>query len=308
MKKLISTVGLEHEEWLLYRKQGIGGSDAGAVCGLNPYRTAIQVYYDKTSDALEVVDNEAMRQGRELEEYVARRFCEASGKKVRKANAMFYDENYPFMLADVDRMVVGENAGLECKTASPYTEGNWQEDKIPLSYQLQCHHYMRVCNADAWYLAVLIYGRDFKYYRIERDEEIIRDLIRMEKDFWNEHVLKRVIPDPDGSKVADAALAERFKKTESVSIPLTGFDEKLKRRQELLSLLDKMETEKRQIDQELKIYLGEAEVAENTSYRVSWKPVTRSSLDEKRLKEEEPEIYDKYLRVTSSRRFTVRAA
>ena len=308
MKKLISTVGLEHEEWLLYRKQGIGGSDAGAVCGLNPYRTAIQVYYDKTSDALEVVDNEAMRQGREFEEYVARRFCEASGKKVRKANAMFYDENYPFMLADVDRMVVGENAGLECKTASPYTEGNWQEDKIPLSYQLQCHHYMSVCNADAWYLAVLIYGRDFKYYKIERDEEIIRDLIRMEKEFWNEHVLKRVIPDPDGSKVADAALAEHFNKTESVSIPLTGFDEKLKRRQELLSLLDKMETEKRQIDQELKIYLGEAEVAENTSYRVSWKPVTRSSLDEKRLKEEEPEIYDKYLRVTSSRRFTVRAA
>lgn len=308
MKKLIATAGLEHEKWLLYRKQGIGGSDAGAVCGLNPYRTAIQVYYDKTSDEVEVIDNEAMRQGRELEEYVARRFYEASGKKVRRANAMFYDENHPFMLADVDRMVVGENAGLECKTASPYAEGNWQEGKIPLSYQLQCHHYMSVCNADAWYLAVLIYGRDFKYYKIERDEEIIRNLIHMEKNFWNEHVLKRVIPDPDGSKVADAAIAERFKKTESVAIPLNGFDEKLKRRQELLSLLDKMETEKRQIDQELKLYLGDAEIAENTSYRVSWKPVTRSSLDEKRLKEEEPEIYDKYLRVTSSRRFTVKVA
>lgn len=308
MKKLIATAGLEHEKWLLYRKQGIGGSDAGAVCGLNPYRTAIQVYYDKTSDEVEVIDNEAMRQGRELEEYVARRFYEASGKKVRRANAMFYDENHPFMLADVDRMVVGENAGLECKTASPYAEGNWQEGKIPFSYQLQCHHYMSVCNADAWYLAVLIYGRDFKYYKIERDEEIIRNLIHMEKNFWNEHVLKRVIPDPDGSKVADAAIAERFKKTESVAIPLNGFDEKLKRRQELLSLLDKMETEKRQIDQELKLYLGDAEIAENTSYRVSWKPVTRSSLDEKRLKEEEPEIYDKYLRVTSSRRFTVKVA
>ena len=308
MKKLIATAGLEYEKWLLYRKQGIGGSDAGAVCGLNPYRTAIQVYYDKTSDEVEVIDNEAMRQGRELEEYVARRFCEASGKKVRRANAMFYDENHPFMLADVDRMVVGENAGLECKTASPYAEGNWQEGKIPLSYQLQCHHYMSVCNADAWYLAVLIYGRDFKYYKIDRDEEIIRNLIHMEKNFWNEHVLKRVIPDPDGSKVADAAIAERFKKTESVAIPLNGFDEKLKRRQELLSLLDKMETEKRQIDQELKLYLGDAEIAENTSYRVSWKPVTRSGLDEKRLKEEEPEIYDKYLRVTSSRRFTVKVA
>ena len=308
MKKLVSTLNLDKESWLKYRKQGIGGSDAGAVCGLNPYRTAIQVYYDKTSDSIEDVDNEAMRQGRELEEYVARRFCEASGKKVRRANAMFYDEKNPFMLADVDRMIVGENAGLECKTASPYSEEKWRDDKIPLSYQLQCYHYMSVCNADSWYIAVLIYGRDFKYYRIERDDEVIENLIRIEKEFWNEYVLKQVIPDPDGSKTADAAIAERFKESKSITIPLTGFDERLERRQEILSLLEKIETEKRQIDQELKLYLGDAEIAENEHYRVSWKNFSRSSIDEKRLKAEQPEIYEKYRRKTISRRFTVKAA
>ena len=308
MKKLVSTLNLDKESWLKYRKQGIGGSDAGAVCGLNPYRTAIQVYYDKTSDSIEDVDNEAMRQGREFEEYVARRFSEASGKKVRRANAMFYDEKYPFMLADVDRMIVGENAGLECKTASPYSEEKWRDDKIPLSYQLQCYHYMSVCNADAWYIAVLIYGRDFKYYRIERDNEVIENLIRIEKEFWNEYVLKQVIPDPDGSKTADAAIAERFKESKSITIPLTGFDERLERRQEILSLLEKIETEKRQIDQELKLYLGDAEMAENQHYRVSWKNFSRSSIDEKRLKAEQPEIDEKYRRETTSRRFTVRAA
>ena len=291
MKKLVSTLNLDKKKWLKYRKQGIGGSDAGAVCGLNPYRTAIQVYYDKTSDSIEDVDNEAMRQGRELEEYVARRFSEASGKKVRRANTMFYDEKNPFMLADVDRMIVGENAGLECKTASPYTEERWRDDKIPLSYQLQCYHYMSVCNADSWYIAVLIYGRDFKYYRLERDDEVIENLIRIEKEFWNEYVLKQVIPDPDGSKTADVAIAERFKESKSITIPLTGFDERLERRQELLSLLDKIETEKRQIDQELKLYLGDAEIAENEHYRISWKNYSRSSIDEKRLKAEQPEIY-----------------
>ena len=308
MKKLISTRNIDKESWLKYRKQGIGGSDAGAVCGLNPYRTAIQVYYDKTSDSIEDVDNEAMRQGRELEEYVAKRFCEASGKKVRRANTMFYDEKNPFMLADIDRMIVGENAGLECKTASPYSEEKWRDDKIPLSYQLQCYHYISVCNADAWYIAVLIYGRDFKYYRIERDDEVIENLIRIEKEFWNEYVLKRVIPDPDGSKTADAAIAERFKESRSITIPLSGFDERLERRQELLSLLEKIETEKRQIDQELKLYLGDAEIAENEHYRVSWKNFSRSSIDEKRLKAEQPEIYEKYRRETTSRRFTVKAA
>lgn len=308
MKKLVSTLNLDKKSWLRYRKRGIGGSDAGAVCGLNPYRTAIQVYYDKTSDEIEEIDNEAMRQGREFEDYVAGRFCEASGKKVRRANAMYYDEKNPFMLADVDRMVVGENAGLECKTASPYMAEKWEDGKIPLSYQIQCHHYMSVCNTEAWYIAVLIYGKEFKYYRIERDEQVIADLIRIEKEFWREHVMKRVMPDPDGSKTADAAIAERFKISRDLTIPLSGFDVRLKRREELLSVMGHMEAEKRQIDQELKLYLGDAEMAENEHYRVSWKNVSRSSLDERRLKEEQPEVYEKYRRVTTSRRFTVKAA
>lgn len=308
MKKLVSTLNLDKESWLRYRKNGIGGSDAGAVCGLNPYRTAIQVYYDKTSGEIEELDNEAMRQGRELEEYVARRFCEASGKKVRRANAMFYDEKNPFMLADVDRMIVGENAGLECKTASPYMAEQWKDGSIPISYQIQCYHYMAVCRADAWYIAVLIYGREFKYYRIERDDEVIENLIRIEKEFWNGNVIPRVMPDPDGSKTADLAIAERFKDAQSNTILLSGFDERLRRRQELLTVMEHMEKEKRQIDQELKLYLGNAETAENEHYRVSWKNVSRSSLDEKRLKEEEPEIYEKYRRITTSRRFTVKAA
>ena len=154
MKKLVSTLNMEKSEWLKYRKQGIGGSDAGAVCGFNPYRTALQVYQDKTTDETEEIDNEAMRQGREFEDYVARRFAEATGKKVRRANAMFYDEANPFMLADVDRLVVGENAGLECKTASPYMADKCKDGRIPLSYQIQCCHYMSVCNAKAWYIAV----------------------------------------------------------------------------------------------------------------------------------------------------------
>ena len=308
MKKLVSTLNLDKKEWLQYRKQGIGGSDAGAVCGLNPYRTAMQVYQDKTSEDIEEIDNEALCQGRKFEDYVARRFTEATGKKVRRANAMFYHEKYPFMLADVDRMVVGENAGLECKIASPYMTDKWEDGKIPLSYQIQCLHYMAVCGAEAWYIAVLIYGKEFKYYRIERDEEMIADLIQIEEDFWQNYVLKRQIPSPDGSKLADSVIAEYYKQTITETIPLPGFNEKIKRRQELSEIIGKMDTEKRQIEQELKLYLGEAEIAENEQYRVSWKAVQSNRLDEKRLKEEQPEIYEKYKKSVLSRRFTVKAA
>ena len=308
MKKLVSTLNLPREEWLRYRKQGIGGSDAGAICGFNPYRTAMQVYYDKTSDEVEDIDNEAMRQGRELEDYVAKRFSEETGKKVRRANAMFYDEKHPFMLADVDRMIVGENAGLECKTVSPFMAEHWKDDKVPLSYQMQCYHYMSVCNADRWYVAALIYGREFKVYTLERDEEIIANLIHLEENFWDNHVLERVLPEPDGSKLADSVIAEYFKNATSASVPLHGFDDKLRRRQELVGLLDKLETEKKQIEQELKIYLGEAEVAENEHYRVSWKNVLTNRIDSARLKEEQPEIYKQYQKPSQSRRFQVIAA
>lgn len=308
MKKLISTLDLDKQDWLSYRKLGIGGSDAGAVCGFNPYRTAMQVYQDKISEETEDIDNEAMRQGREFEDYVARRFMEATGKKVRRANAMYYDEERPFMLADVDRMVTGENAGLECKTASPYMADKWADGKIPMSYQIQCYHYMSVCNAEAWYIAVLIYGREFKYYRIERDEQLIAYLRQLEQDFWENHVLKREMPEPDGSKLADSVILEYFRDSVPVSINLSGFDEKLKRRQELLEVMERMDAERKKIEQELKLYLGEAEVAENERYRVSWKQVCSNRLDEKRLKEEQPEVYEKYRKEIISRRFTVKAA
>lgn len=308
MKKLIATKELSNEQWLKYRKRGIGGSDAGAVCGLNPYRTAMQVYQDKISEDTESIDSEAMRQGREFEDYVARRFMEATGKKVRKANFMYCDEKNPFMLADVDRMIIGENAGLECKTASPFMTDKWKDGNIPLHYQIQCYHYMSVMGADAWYIAVLIYGWEFKFYKLERDEELIADLIRIEKEFWENHVLKQQIPSPDGSKIADSVIAEYYKESVSETIPLTGFNEKLKRRQELAEIIGKMDTEKKQIEQELKLFLGEAETAENEQYRVSWKSVSSNRLDEKRLKEEQPEIYERYKKSVSSRRFTVKAA
>lgn len=308
MKKLVSTVNLSKQEWLGFRKRGLGGSDVGAICGLNPYKTAIQVYVDKTSDEINDEDNESMRQGRELEEYVARRFMEKTGKKVRRANAIFYDENNPFMIADVDRMVVGENAGLECKTASPYMADYWEGDQIPLSYQLQCFHYMSTCNLEAFYVAVLILGKEFKVYKLERDEEIIKNLVQIEKTFWEENVCKKIMPEPDGSELANTIIAEYFKNTKAVSIELNGFDEKLQRREELIKLIDRLELEKNQIEQEVKIYMGEAELAQNDKFRVSWKSVVSNRVDTKLLKQEEPEIYRKYQKEGMSRRFTVKVA
>ena len=309
MKKLISTKGLPREEWLKYRKMGIGGSDAGAVCGMSPYSSPMKVYYDKTNSAISSYDNETLRQGRDLEEYVAKRFSEETGMKVRRANAIYYDEDRPYMIADADRLLVGVNAGLECKTVSPYSADQWKDGQIPLHYQIQCYHYMSVFGMKEWYIAALILGRDFVIQKLVWDERIIENIRQIEKSFWENNVEKRNLPDPDGSEVSDQLIMETFKSADQgKAIILSGFSQKLKRRNELTELIRKMDTEKKQIEQELKIFLGDAEKAEGEGFHVSWKNVLTNRMDVERLKKEEPEIYEKYQRAVNSRRLTVKVA
>jgi putative phage-type endonuclease len=309
MKKLISTNSLSHEEWLKYRKQGIGGSDAGAICGLNPYVSPMSVFYDKTSEEIETYDNESMRQGRDLEEYVACRFVEETGLKVRRSNAIYQNEKYPFMQANVDRLISGKNMGLECKTASAYNADKWIGDSVPAHYEIQCHHYMAVTGAEAWYLAVLIMGREFKYKRIDRDEALIQNLIAIEKEFWEEHVLSGNMPDPDGSYISNEVINRYFPTALKKTIPLpSNLNEQLKRREEIILLAKKLTQEQNQIEQQLKLYMGEYEMAFNEYYRVSWSNVDTVRIDSKRLKEERPDLYRDFAKSSQSRRFTVKAA
>lgn len=309
MFEKISTVGLSNEDWLKLRKRGIGGSDAGAVCGLNPYSSPMKVFRDKTTDEVKEMDNEAIRIGHDLEQYVAERFMEATGLKVRRSNYMYRSQEHPYMIADVDRLVIGEDAGLECKTASAYQSDKWADGSVPLHYLVQCYHYMAVTGKRAWYIAAVILGREFVYHKLSWDDALIQRLIEVEGEFWNHHVLANVIPDPDGSKVCDSVLEQYFHTAKKAStIELVGFDDKLARREQLLADIEELQSEQKQIEQEIKLFMQDNELAANGNYRVSWSNVETIRLDTKRIKQEQPEIYENYARVTSSRRFQIKAA
>jgi putative phage-type endonuclease len=309
IQRLVSTVNLPKEQWLRYRKKGITGTDAGAITGMNPFVSAVQVYFDKTSDEIEEFDNEAMRQGRDLEEYVAQRFCEETGFKVRRANAIYQNVDHPIMLADFDRLIVGQRAGLECKTVSAYSADKWKDGAIPLHYLMQVQHYLAVSDFDCWYVAALIMGKEFIIRKIERDEELIQYLITIEERFWNEHVVPRIMPEPDGSSKCSELIASMyFKSDKQKSIELNGFAEDLNRRSELVDLIAKMEKEKDAIDQKIKLEMQDAAYAITDKYKISWLSSEAARLDTKKLKEDYPELYKKYCKTTSSRRFTVSAA
>ena len=309
MYEKIPLTDVSHEQWLNLRKTGIGGSDAGAVCGLNPYSSAMKVFQDKISDTVEEADNEAMRIGHDLEDYVAKRFMEATRLKVRKSNFMYRSKEHPYMLADVDRLIVGEDAGLECKTASVYSADKWADGNIPLHYVMQCYHYMAVTGKRTWYLAAVILGKEFVYHKLEWDEELIQHLIDVEGKFWNEHVVKRVIPSPDGSRACDEVIESYFPSAKKKDrILLVGFDEKLKRREEILGFISELQEEQKQIEQEVKMFMQEHELAGSDCYQVSWKNIDTTKLDTKRMKAEQPEIYERYGKVSHYRRFEVKAA
>lgn len=309
MFEKIPLSGVSNTEWLRLRKSGIGGSDAGAICGVNPYSSAMKVFLDKTSEKIEVQDNEAIRIGHDMEDYVARRFMEATGLKVRKSNFMYRSVEHPFMIANVDRLVVGEDAGLECKTASAYNTDKWADGNIPLHYVMQCYHYMAVTGKRAWYIAVVILGVGFTYRKLVWDDALISRLISIEEDFWYNRVVKGIIPTPDGSKACDEVIEQYFHTARKASaVKLVGFDDKLRRREEILSFISELQAEQKQIEQEVKLFMQDNEFANSDCFRVSWKNIDSTRLDAKRIRAEKPEIYENYGMVSHSRRFEVKAA
>lgn len=305
----ISTKNMTREEWLEYRRKGIGGSDAGAVLGLNPYRSAFDVYADKLSLIPEKEDNEAMRQGRDLEQYVSERFEEYSGKKVHRVNSILKNSKYPFAFANIDRAVSGEKAGLECKTAKTLSIKRYKNGEFPEEYYCQCMHYIMVTGYRKWYLAVLILGSDFKVFEIERDEDEIKALSEAESRFWNENVKNQIPPPPKGMSSENEAINNMFPNSTSGTVcDLSPFTTKLKRLTDLKNLISECEQEKKQLEQEIKLYMKDCEIGDCDGYKISWKTQLRQSYDTKRLVADfvpEGTSLEDYEKITPLRAFKV---
>ena len=307
MYERISLEGMDEREWLKLRKTGIGGSDAGSIAGLNPYCSPMNVFLDKTGEYVEEKNTEAIRCGKDLENYVAERFVEETGKKVRRSNFMYRSIEKPFMLADVDRFIVGEDAGLECKTCNAFGHKQWDNGAIPEHYLLQCYHYMAVTGKRTWYIACLIMGKEFTYRKLTWDDGLIQSLIKVEEEFWVGNVLAEVMPDPDGSNACNEILRQRFPVAEKGSgVELNYLENELDRREEIIKQINALQTEQSRIEQTVKQAMGDCEYAGCGHFKVAWSNVSSERLDTKRFKEECPDIYKAYAKDSSSRRFSVK--
>ena len=216
-KVLVSTENLTEQEWLAYRRQGIGGSDVAAILGISPFRTARDLYDDKLNIASAVDDTGnwvALEMGHLLEPLVAQIFTKKTGLEVFQIKKMFQHPQYPFMLADVDyfvRLPNGEIALLEIKTTNYNAKDHWWKDGeeyVPVYYETQGRHYMAVMDMDEIFYCCL-YGNNEDEAIIRhlyRDREYEQEMVYLEREFWHDHILTRIPPPytEDGSLILES--------------------------------------------------------------------------------------------------------
>jgi putative phage-type endonuclease len=308
---LASTENMDYAEWLDLRKKGIGGSDASVICGVNRWKSPVELWMEKTNKLPYQEAGEAAYWGTQLESLVRDEFTKRTGIEVIEAKQLLQSEDYPFMLANLDGICVHPNFGkcvFEAKTSSAYREQEWRE-AIPDEYVLQVQHYLSVTGYKGCYVAVLIGCNSFRWKFVERDEELIEMLIQLEAEFWD--CVRSDVPPPlDGSEASAKFLSQRFPD----SVPETKIElpenaaELIRQYDEACEQLERIEEQKQEAENLLKQMLGDNESGIAGNRIITWKSVSQERFDNKTLKAEHPALYKKYANKSSYRRFTVKAA
>ena len=330
---VVDTSNLKEEEWLDYRRGGIGGSDVSVIFGVSHFRTGRELYYDKLG-IKPIKDEEdstwiQKKMGHLLEDLVAEIFSKKTGLEVFQIKKMFSHPKYPFMRADVDYFVNlpnGKKAILECKTTNYQNRDAWDGEKYPYQYELQIRHYMAVMNIDVVYIACL-WGNnenDFTYRKVLRDYDFEDQIIETEENFWEEYIVKEVEPPfvekPD---MALKCLASYIGGADKSAARLDMSKKYLKAIEKYIALKElkqKADAESAKLEEEIKrTYLPiveemgarcEAEAKSSSErFLISYKPrksvkIKREDLD--KLKENHPDIYDEYVTESESRTFNVK--
>jgi putative phage-type endonuclease len=314
--RLVKTYDLSRDDWLEVRKNGIGSSDAAAAVGLNPYKSQLELWMEKTGRDTNLPkpdpndDTSPMFWGTLLEVFVAAHYTKKTGNRIRKVNAILQHPEHKFMLANLDREVIGaaDVQVLECKTTGMNGQRLWK-DGVPEYIQLQVMHQLSVTGKQAADVAVLVCGNEFRVHRIMRDEKLIARLIELEKQFW-EYVITDTAPPADGSDSAATALQALYPNDTGTTIDLSEDSEMSAAFADLVAVryshadAEKLESE---LKQKIQQRMGEASRVMFGTGEVTWKRSKDGmALNVAKLLIDQPDILQRYPLVKEgSRRFLV---
>lgn len=314
--RLVSTREMDRAQWLEVRRRGIGSSDAAAAVGLNPYKSQLELWLEKTGRGQSLPTPDPQEEdgptywGTLLEPIVAAHYTRRTGRRVRRINAVLQHPSQPWMLANIDREILGDDDVqiLECKTAGLNGARLWA-DGVPEYVQLQVLHQLAVTGKQAADVAVLICGQELRIHRIERDEAMIAQLIALEAAFWR-LVTENVPPLADGSESAERALRCLYPRDLGTTVDLRSDPGLEATFQDLIAVRASLEDLKHrasELKQAIQQRMGEATKAVFTTGAVTWKRCADSSrLDAARLAREHPDIVTAYRTMEEGvRRFVI---
>ena len=270
---------------------------------MNAWVSPYALWAEKTGRLPGFEGNLATEVGTYLEDFVAQKFAQETGKKVRKSNLSWFNDEYPWAIANIDREIVGEDAGLEIKTTSELNLTKFKNGDFPANYYCQCMHYMAITGKARWYLAVLIGNREFKWFTIERDEDEIQALMEAEKNF-KQLVDSDTPPMADGASSTADTLSALYPDSIDTAIGIGSFERELDNYFRLKAQLKNIQMTIDGIENRIKAHLGECARGEGEKYKVSWKTQSRSTFDSKRFSKEHPDVdLSAYYKTSSYRVF-----
>ena len=313
--KIILTVAeaeKDHDKWLATRNKGIGGSDASIIMGYNPYRSKLSLWMEKTGrqEPEDLSDNQAVQWGIRHEPTIAKWFAEETGKKLRKCGTM-QNVKHPWLLANVDRLVEGEEAGVEIKTAGVKQYPQWAEEELPDAYYCQVQHYMLVTGLKKWYVAVLLAGNEARIREVPRNEAFIAEMFQKEAAFWTlvEHY---IMPEVDGLESTKDALNELYPKAVKESVleleTTETIEEIFRDYASYKKSIAELEILKAECENKIKKLMGDNERCKVGEHKASWINMPgKKSIDLKALELNNPKIYKKYMKEGKPfRKFTMK--
>ena len=286
------------QEWLRERKNYLGGTDLAAIAGLSPYRTALDVYLDKTGDDIVCETNAAMRWGTLLEDVVANEYSQVIGQTTAIEPNTIYHPEYKFLGANIDRWVGNKEYVLECKTAGFTKAKEWGDlgtEQIPELYLIQVAYYAAMCDVHKVDIAVLIGGQDFRIYTYERNKELEDKIIKIGINFWSNHIEKRVPPKCVNTRdtfhlfpqsnyqeiVAESNIMEKLEQLKSLK----------KEENRIADTIEKLKTDIQEFMRDYDVLIDN-----QGNVIATWKnTVPKSFFDVKKFKDEVKELYLKYV-------------
>ena len=309
--ELVNTVGMSREDWLSWRDKGLGGSDAAVVCGLNKWKSHMQLYLEKTGMLEAEEAGEAAHFGSLLEPIIKQEFSRRTGIEVSSVNWILQHPEHQFMIGNLDGIVQDPIHGegvFEAKTAGAFMAPQWENGMLPDHYEIQAQHYLAVTGLSFAYVAVLIGGNTFKYFHIPRNDEVISLLVQLEENFWVNHVQANIPPEIDGSASSGELLKRLYPNGKANScIELPEFALELINQYEEAKADEAEALERKEYAaNKLKELLGENETGIINGRSVAWKSVNSERFNSKGFKKDHPELHQRYVSTSSYRRFSVK--